>query len=525
MTAHKIRHISRISTLVAASTLTSAALGGGEVVVLDDDRAEAGLINPDERRVILRVAPGVVPFKDAQGGTWFLPDAKPVDGMQAATARAVRTLLSQAEAKRIDRVFNPAPANLERARMHRLDRYFVVELDTAAAAHALNADLAPLVVPGGVLEHVEIDGVGGVASTPDDEFFNLQYGLRNTGQLINGQSGTVGSDCAVPDSWSMTIGNADLTVAVLDSGMNAHIEYATRILPGRNVPDNSANTFDECGNHGTHVTGVIAAEGDNGGGIAGVAWGVQLLPVVVVQGCTGFESWCADGIVWASDNGADLINMSLQYSVGSDALQDAVSYADSLGVIQVAAAGNMGGANTVQWPGRFEQTIAVAALDNRDQRWTSSSQGDEVDFAAAGWQVFSTTNTMSYGFQNGTSMAAPLVTGIAALLKSLDDTLGPEDVRSIIRDTAVDLGTPGHDPQTGFGRPDAWAAIQFLDPEPPAAGDLNRDGKVDGQDFGLLLAQWGPCGDCEETPCSADLDGNCAVDGIDIGLLLADWTP
>ncbi|MCH2160439.1 MAG: S8 family serine peptidase [Phycisphaerales bacterium] len=511
--------------LMAVPAADVVTAEGGKPAVGNVEEAAAPMVDPAARRVLLRMAPGIEPFVDADGGTWFLPAARGVGGLQAAVSRELRNALDGAEVLKLDRAFTIPASDTGLARKHRLDRYFVVELDSAVAAHALLADLVSLRGLGGVLEHVELDGVGGVASTPDDEYFNLQYGLRNTGQLISGQSGTPGSDCSVPDAWSWSIGDSDLTVAVLDSGMNEHLEYEHRMLTGRNVPGNNSNTVDQCGSHGTHVTGVIAAQGNNEDGIAGVAWGVQLLPVVVVQGCTGYESWCAEGITWAADNGADLINMSLQYSAGTELLSDAVAYADALGVIQVAASGNSGGSNDVQAPGRFEETIAVAALDNRDQRWSSSSQGPEVDLAAAGWQVFSTTNTASYGFSNGTSMAAPMVTGIAALLKSLDSSLDPAQVRMLMQDSAVDIGGPGHDYQTGSGRPDAWAAIQLLDPEPPLDGDLNRDGHVDGVDFGLLLVQWGPCGDCEDTPCSADLDGNCVVDGIDIGLLLADWTP
>ena len=113
------------------------------------------------------------------------------------------------------------------------------------------------------------------------------------------------------------------------------------------------------------------------------------MPVVVVDGCSGFESWVAEGIVWAVDQGADIINMSLQYSAGNQVLADAVAYADAAGVIQVAAAGNTGGTDDVQAPARFPETIAVAAIDNRDERWPSSSGGPEIDIAAPGWRVYS----------------------------------------------------------------------------------------------------------------------------------------
>ena len=296
------------------------------------------------------------------------------------------------------------------------------------------------------------------------------------------------------------------------------------MLPGWNVPAQDDNIVDQCSSHGTRVTGILAATGNNGIGIAGVAWAVKILPVVVLTGCTGSESWCAEGIYWATQNGADLINYSLQYSTGGQALQDAVAYAHTMGVIQVAAAGNTGSSNDVQAPGRFAETIAVANIDNRDQRDSSSSQGPEIDLAAPGWQVVSCVGTSSYGFSNGTSMSAPHVAGIAALMRALSPELSPVVAKAILNQTSTDIAGTGYDQQTGYGRPNAWAAIQALDVDPPPPGDLNNDGEVDGLDFGLLLAAWGSCGDCEEDPCPADLNGDCTVNGIDIGLLLVDWT-
>ena len=110
------------------------------------------------------------------------------------------------------------------------------------------------------------------------------------------------------------------------------------------------------------------------------------------------------------------------------------------------------------------------------------------------------------------------------LIRSLVPDISSEDVVNVLIDTAEDIASPGFDEQTGYGRPNAWAAIQALDVEPPLPGDLNLDGVVDGIDFGILLVAWGSCGDCEEDPCPADIDGNCTVDGIDVGLLLVDWT-
>ena len=476
-------------------------------------------------RLVLQVGPGIEPFTDAEGGIWFLPVGVPVDVDPAIASRVLRNALDSPEVLELRELLTVPAAQAELASKHGLDRFFVVEMEGFEAAEQMAERLDGLIGFGGILEHVEIDGLGGIAAVPDDEFFAQQYGLQNTGQNIFGQTGIPAADISVMDAWSFSIGNPDITVAILDSGVNEHVEFEARLLDGRNIPDNNNLTTDECSSHGTHVTGILSASGNNEIGIAGVAWGVEILPVVVVDGCSGFESWCAEGIIWAADQGADIINMSLQYSTGGAPLQAATAYAYDLGVIQVASTGNTGMSDDVQAPARFPETIAVGALDNRDQRWSDSSQGPEIDVAAAGWRVLSCTNTASYGYLNGTSMSAPLVSGIAALMKSLVPELSPDSVKVYIRATAEDIGAEGFDAQTGAGRPDAYAAILALDPDPPLAGDLNLDGHVDGQDFGILLASWGSCGDCEESPCEADLDGNCVVNGIDIGLLLVDWTP
>jgi subtilisin family serine protease len=224
------------------------------------------------------------------------------------------------------------------------------------------------------------------------------------------------------------------------------------------------------------------------------------------------------------DHGADIINMSLQYSAGTEAFADAVAYADAAGVIQIAAAGNTGGADDVQAPARFPQTIAVAATDNRDRHEPFSSAGPEIDLAAPGWRIYSCIGSSSYGYKSGTSMAAPFVTGAVALMKTVAPDLDPVTAKVMLMVHAEDIESPGFDDLTGTGRLDIEASLLALDPQPPAAGDLNRDGLVDGEDFGIMLTGWGPCpSDCEET-CVGDLNGDCRIDGLDLGLLFVDWT-
>lgn len=479
------------------------------------------------QRVLMKLAPETMVQVDGRGGHWLLPEptGRSFRFEDMLAARILHDDLQKAGLESMESLLPAGTTHPDIATEIGLDRWVVATFATAAGARTAVEDVSGIAAIGGPIEMVELDGLGGVAaSLPSDPWFDLQYGLRNVGQNIAGTNGIAGADVNVIPAWDWTIGSSDVVIAVLDAGVSWHEEFESRLIPGWNVPDGNDSFADECSSHGTHVTGILGAEGDNGLGIAGVSWRCGIMPVVVVDGCSGFESWVAEGIVWAVDHGADIINMSLQYSAGNQALADAVAYADAAGVIQVAAAGNTGGLDDVQAPARFPETIAVAAIDNRDARWSSSSAGPEIDLAAPGWRVYSCASDFNYVYKSGTSMAAPFVSGALGLMKSVEPDLDPLTARVILRSTAVDILSTGPDELSGSGRLDVAAAVLALDPEPPAAGDLDRDGRVDGLDFGRMLAQWGPCpGDCEDV-CGADLDGDCVVNGRDLGLLLLDWT-
>ena len=500
--------------ILALGTLTTSSAMASEVVI------------GDPVRVILRTAPDVRIHEDREGGFWLVPDAARARLTTAdlIAARLMRDQLFEMQATELRPLFQTPPANDVLARANRLDRYFIVEFPNAASADAAIHVVGDLAAIGGPVEAIELDASGGVATPPDDPWFGFQYGVLNTGQNVAGQDGIVGADVNAVPAWDWTVGSEDVVVAVLDSGVDSHVEFDDRLLPGWNVPDANDQFDDECGSHGTHVTGILGARGDNDEGIAGVAWRPRIMPVVVTNGCTGLESWVAEGIVWAVDHGADIINMSLQYSTGTEAFADAVAYADAAGVIQIAAAGNTGQANDVQAPARFPETIAVAATDNRDRHESFSSAGPEIDLAAPGWRIYSCVGSSSYGYKSGTSMAAPFVTGAVALMKTVAPDLDPVTAKVMLMIHADDVESLGFDDLTGTGRLDVEASLLALDPQPPAPGDLNRDGVVDGEDFGIMLTGWGPCpSDCEET-CVGDLNGDCRIDGLDLGLLFVDWT-
>jgi thermitase len=492
-----------IHVLVASLALCGPALAAGPA-------GEAG--PQSDRRIVVRLQPGATLVADRQGRLAIDAPGGRLVGMARLASAAI---LAEVRAFAPCRIA-PAPRRPEVAARVGLDRYWTLDLPAGTDTVRLATRLAAL---GTLVDHAEPDGVGGTAADlPNDPSFFLQYGLHNTGQTIGGIVGVPDADIDAPEAWSILPVGAPPTIAVLDSGIDQHVELSGRLLPGVNVPDGTTITADECAGHGTHVAGILAATRDNGVGIAGIADEALLKPWVVVDGCTGFESWVATALTQAADEGHRLVSMSLQYYTGTAALRSAVKYAAELGVIMVAAAGNNGNAN-VAFPGRWPETICVAALRPDDQPWPSSNFGPSIEFAAAGVSVYSLSGTSSYANKSGTSMAVPHVTGTIALMLARNPNLTLAEVRAILAATATDVFEPGFDQRTGFGRINAYAALLAT----PLPGDLDGDGAIGPTDLAILLGSWGPCDDCDGE-CLPDLDGDCQVGAADLAILLGAWT-
>lgn len=392
-----------------------------------------------------------------------------------------------------------------------LDRWFRISIPKGSNALAV-ADLLKAAWQG--FEVCEVDGIGGLADIPNDPSFSTQYPLLNTGQ----SGGTVGADIRATTAWSITSSNPGIVIGLLDSGVFPHTELEGRILPGRNIPLGTTDTSDVCGGHGTHVAGIMAATGNNATGIAGLCWDAKILPVVIVNPCSGLESYVADGLTYAVDQGADIINMSLQYSVGSAYFYTAIQYAYAHGVPMSAATGNSNAA--VAFPARWSETVAVAASNRFDLRYAQSNFGPEVDVTAPGEGVYSLGLANGYGTRSGTSMAAPHVTGTMALMRSVYPTMGLSAVYSVLNQTARDLPPTGFDNYLGYGVINTQAAVAAAQQMNPGPGDLNGDGVVDGFDLTALLSQWG----CTTCDCTADFNHDCVVDGTDMTVVLSSWS-
>ena len=267
-------------------------------------------------------------------------------------------------------------------------------------------------------------------------------------------------------AWDITTGSSDIVIAIVNSGISFdHPEFAGRIVPGYDFANDDADPSDDNG-HGTHVAGIAAAAGDNGEGIAGMCWQCSIMPVKVIgRSGSGSDVEVADGIRFAVDNGARIINLSLGGSRAAPLLREAVRYAVDHNVLVVAAAGNeYDEGNPIAFPAAYDEVLAVAATDENDQHAPFSNVHPYVDIAAPGWNIASTWADIAfppvpYLVLPGTSMSSPYVAGLAGLLLSLNPNLDVNALRNTITATADDVGEPGVDWSFGAGRINAQRAV------------------------------------------------------------------
>ena len=297
-----------------------------------------------------------------------------------------------------------------------------------------------------LVRYVQVDGtVHALAATPDPGRAS-QWGLDAVG---------------APLAWGVTRG-AGVVVAVVDTGIAPAPDLAGRLLAGWNVVAGTADATDDNG-HGTHVSGTIAENAENGLAEAGLAPEVSLLPVKVLDASgSGSDSDVAAGIVWATDHAARVINLSLGGPGSSRVLSDAVSYATAHGVLVVAAAGNESG--PVGYPARIAGVLGVGAVDSTLARASFSNTGTGLDIVAPGVGIVqqtlgSSAGTFADATLSGTSMATPFVSAAAALVLAVRPASTPAAVARTLERTAQDLGGAGRDADTGYGLVRADAAV------------------------------------------------------------------
>jgi hypothetical protein len=276
-----------------------------------------------------------------------------------------------------------------------------------------------------------------------------------------------------------------VVVAVVDTGVDAsHEDLNGIVLPGIDLVDGVGDGREDPSGHGTHVAGIVAGIAGNGKGIAGAASGVKILPVRVLDETgSGWASDVVEGIRWAADAGADVINLSLGSTGSGSAYREVMNYAVNVkGAVVVAAAGNgyLEG-NLTHYPAADPDAIAVAATTSAGARAPFSNTGSWVDIAAPGQGIVAPCSslkcgtTSSYVYKSGTSMATPFTSAAAALLVAANPGVGPVQVRDWLTGTAADLGIPGLDVEFGAGLVDPRAALAAADGAPAAPGGVSAD--------------------------------------------------
>ncbi len=266
------------------------------------------------------------------------------------------------------------------------------------------------------------------------------------------------------EAWDITTGSADVTVAIIDTGIDSgHDEFTGRISPlsyNAYFEEVGIDAVEDDHGHGTMVAGVIGAIKDNSKGIAGIAQNVELL--VIKANTPGEENFkdsvLIESMYYAVEHGADLINLSLGGTYANDLTKDALDYAKEMGVIVIAASGNEGNDERF-YPAAFEGVLAVSAVDENRQMADFSNYGTHIDLSAPGFEIVTTTTNNGYVVTSGTSFAAPQVTGVLALSLSHHTNLEPDMHVTRLFETAMDEGDPGKDVFYGHGIVNTYDAL------------------------------------------------------------------
>ncbi len=295
------------------------------------------------------------------------------------------------------------------------------------------------------IEYAEKDVLVELSATPNDPYFGSQWFLPKM---------------QAPTAWDSTAGE-NITVAILDTGVQAdHPDLVANLVPGWNAASNNADTSPVMW-HGTSVAGVVAAAANNSTGVASVAWNAKIMPVRVSDTADGVAQWSslANGILWAADHGADVVNMSYDVSIGAYLLNNAAQYFRGKGGVIVVAAGN---SNLDGGYSDNPYMITVAATDSNDNKASFSNYGNNVDVSAPGVGIYTTYINGGYANTSGTSFSSPATAGVVALIMAANPYLTPDEVEAVLEQTADDpvAGSDWH-PYFGWGRVNAAAAVQM----------------------------------------------------------------
>jgi thermitase len=302
----------------------------------------------------------------------------------------------------------------------------------------------------GLLRYIEPNMQFKLDFSPNDQYWKLQWAHRKIG---------------VDYAWNTTTGNKSLLIAIIDTGIDYnHPDLAANYAAlGYDWVNNDNDPMDDHG-HGTHCAGIIAAEINNSIGTAGLAQVRIMAEKAFNQFGEGWEDDLANAIIHAVDQGAKIISNSWGSSVESALIHDAIAYAYSHGVLVIGAAGN-DASNFKHYPAAYEEVVAVSATDEADDPTSFTNFGDWIEIAAPGLNILSTFWDDTYCYMSGTSMSAPHVAGIAALIWDRFPWMTCDQVRAQLRYTADDLGDLGFDIYYGYGRVNARRAVEQNPPQ------------------------------------------------------------
>ena len=319
------------------------------------------------------------------------------------------------------------------------------------------------------VEYAEKVPLDRMCLTPNDPSYSSQWGLAN----IN-----------APAAWNYFSAGSNVVVAIVDDAIErTHADLSPNLwinsteIPGNNIDDDNNGYIDDINgydvgsndnnpnppsssyDHGTHVAGIVSARSNNGTGVASIGFSCKLMCVksttTVGQVTNGY-----DGIIYAAVSGADIINMSWGGPGSSTTAQNVVNYAVGEGCILIAAAGN-DNVNTQFYPAAYNNVVSVAATTSSNTKASFSNYGSWIDISAPGNNIYSTTVGNTYGNKSGTSMASPMVAGLAGLMKSLNPNMPNSDLINCLITTTVNINAqnPSYIGQLGSGRIDAAAAM------------------------------------------------------------------
>jgi hypothetical protein len=423
------------------------------------------------------------------------------------------------------------PSNAGLAARLGLDRFVTVPVPDGTDTPRLASMLATL---SDLFERVETDPIIHPHTGPSDPLFGSQWAFNNDN----------GADIDWFEAWQLPHVGAPVTVAVLDTGVStSHPDLRGQLVQGRcfvcgtQDPTRTDDTFSSsgAGSHGTKCAGIIAAITDNGVGIAGTARNARIMPVKIFSGLISTTTAAGNGLIWATDNGAQIANMSWGFSrtaTGIAFLRTCIEYADAAGVLMIASTGNTpstpGNPVQIGYPAAWPEVIAVGATKADDTIWEGTTLGPELDLVAPGHNILTTIDQSNivdgYGPESGTSMAAPMVAGVAAMVWGANPALGSAGVRAIVESTVDDLGEPGPDATFGRGRLNGYRALtQAISTTVRCTADFDNDGSVGVGDLFTFLSAYFAAFDQTGTGIPVDVDQNGSVTVEDLFTFMALW--